>query len=128
MKELEAAEKIKEVSEKSDYCYVGFRFENLDRKLGDVCGNSRHNPDREDCRDFPEYGTAEYDEMPELDGTCAYGMSHLNWIFDAASKDCESSFIADHCYVIASDDMGYNDDPDEGEILLKSPEVIAKIF
>ena len=129
---LEAKEAICKAAEAAehDFYYVGFRFENLNRKVGDVCGNSKHNPDREDVRDFPEYGTEEYNELPELDGTCAYIMGGIDWNFSREdyAKSCKDHFIGDHCYVIASDDAGNNDDPDAFEILLRRPVVVAKIF
>ncbi|MEC5268885.1 hypothetical protein P9G49_07185 [Heyndrickxia coagulans] len=56
------------------YYYIGIRFEDKEREIGDVCECSKHNIDREDEREFPEYGTPEYDEMLELDGTSAWNL------------------------------------------------------
>jgi hypothetical protein len=124
---------------KDEYHYIGLRFENKDREIGEVCENSRHNADREDERDFPAYGTPEYEEMEILDGTSAWnmdpstygkqyhpGMYSLHGI--NLEKDCRSFFLADHCYVIAGHREGRHDDPDENEIVIKDAVVIAKIF
>lgn len=114
------------------YDYIGLRFEDKEREIGDVCEYSRHNPDREDEREFPKYGTDEYFEMEELDGTSAWNMEedgtykigHLEDLED----DCSRHFMADHCYVIAGNNLGRHEDPDVNEILIKDAVVIAKIF
>ena len=48
---------------------IGIRFEDKERLVGEECGNSRHNLDRDHEDDMPEYGTDEYEEMFEFDGT-----------------------------------------------------------
>lgn len=53
------------------FSFYGLRFENKDRNIGDICETSRHNPERDDERDFPEYGTRQYKKLPRLDGTSA---------------------------------------------------------
>lgn len=111
------------------YEYIGIRFEDKLREVGEGCENSRHNADREDERDFPEYGTAEYLEMEELDGTSAWNLEHYTlpsyWNEDA---DCLRYFTSEHCYIVASNDCGRHDDPDHNEILIKNAVVIAKLF
>ena len=126
--------KVKEIYEanEGEYWYIGLRFENKERAIGEVCEHSRHNADREDEREFPDFGSAEYEEMEELDGTSAWDMSisstyeYSSW--DAKQDDCRKCFIPEHCYVIASNRQGRHDDPDHGEILIKDAVVIAKIF
>lgn len=102
-----------------DYTYTGVRFEIKSRGIGDVCDNSKHNPDRCDERDFPAYGSADYNSLDELDGTSAWtiGRHLVGDYFDDM-----------HCYLIGSDSVGYHDDPDINEILLQDPVVIAQIF
>lgn len=116
------------------YEYIGLRFEDKEREIGEVCEYSRNNIDREDERDFPEYGTEEYWEMEELDGTSAWDMSQENtyripsyWDKEA---DCRRHFLRDHCYVIASNRLGHTSNTviDDGEIVIKDAVVIAKIF
>lgn len=129
MTNLEAKEMIKKVMDSSDYFEIGVRFEDYDRKIGSACDNSKHNPDREDERDFPEYGTEEYDGLEDLDGTSCYSAEYaINHLFNNDSSDASKKFLVSHCYIIGSDRLGSNDDADLGEILLRNPEVIAKIF
>lgn len=125
--------KVKEIyaANEDNFYYIGLRFENKDREIGEECEYSRHNADREDEREFPEYGTDDYEEMELLDGTSAWDMS-LDSTYEysdyAASKDCANYFTTDHCYVIASNKVGQHDDPDVGEIVIKDAQVIAQLF
>jgi hypothetical protein len=132
--------KVREIYEANEekYCYIGIRFENKDREIGEECEWSKDNPDREDERDFPEYGTPEYDELPTLDGTSAWDLSLLSdrfypgfgetrWITDL-DKECSRYFLTNHCYIIAGDKRGRHDCPDDGEILIRDAVVIAQIF
>lgn len=113
------------------YYYIGLRFENKEREIGEECEYSRHNADREDEREFPEYGTEEYEEMELLDGTSAWDMS-ISSTYDypasAAEKECTRYFTTDHCYVIAGKRQSRHEDPDHGEIVIKDAVVIAQLF
>jgi len=131
--------KVKEIYEanENEYYYIGLRFEDKDREVGEECEWSKHNPDREDERDFPAFGSEEYDDLPTLDGTSAWDLSELSDSYYPGYgrprnvdpyKDCSRYFLAEHCYVIAGKRQGYHDDPDDGEILIKDAVVIAKIF
>lgn len=131
---VEMYEKVKAIYEanKDKYCCIGLRFEDKEREIGEECEWSRHNSDREDEREFPKYGTEEYEEMEVLDGTSAWDMSVSNTYkigrYIDREDDCRKPFLTDHCYVIASNMEGRHDDPDDGEILIKDAVVIAKIF
>ena len=119
-----------------DYYCVGVRYEDAPRNIGDLCNNSRHNVARDDERDYPEYGTAEYDFMQELDGTCAYNLS-VDWVTSidkqlalwGEDSNAEGICGRSHCYIVAGD-MSSNADyqPDEHEILIKNARVLAIIF
>ncbi|RXZ78170.1 hypothetical protein EBB07_29385 [Paenibacillaceae bacterium] len=115
-----------------DYYYVGLRFEDKERRIGDICEYSRHNPCRDDEREFPIYATPEYEEMEVLDGTSAWNMqldsTYKIRPWDSTDIDCSKLFLTNHCYIIANDNVGRNDDPDHGEILIKDAKVIAVIF
>lgn len=136
----EMYKKVREIYEanKDEYYYIGLRFENKDREVGEECEWSKDNLGREDERDFPQYGTPEYNELPTLDGTSAWDLSRLSdwyypgfgetrWILDH-DKECRRHFIAEHCYIIAGDKKGVHDCPDEGEILIRDAVVIAKLW
>lgn len=136
---IEMYAKVKEIFEanENEFEYIGIRFEDKEREIGDVCENSRHNPDRDDERDFPVFGSAEYEELPVLDGTSAWNLASLsdrNYPgFGRPSKadpekECSRYFFTEHCYIIASNRQGSHDDPDEDEILIRDAIVIAKIF
>ena len=132
----EMLEKINGIREQlledNEWEYIGVRFENKDRELGEICERSKDNPDREDERDYPEYGTPEYDELPEREGTCAWDLEygfkvHKMW----HSKDV--SFLNDqkHCYIIAGYETEYIEcihEIDEDEIIIIDAEVVAKIY
>ena len=120
-----AQELLEKIKADGDYEYVGFRFDERDMKVGECFGNSKHNPDREDERDFPEYGTEEYEAMPELDGTSCYDADYFMSVY----ANGEMIFFDEtKCYLIASNEVGYHDDPDEGEILLKNPIVLGRVL
>ena len=55
---------------------IGVRYDNRVVSVGDELPNSRSNVDRDDTRDFPTYGTPEYDDSEELDGTSVYLAAH----------------------------------------------------
>mgnify|MGYP001461346458 CR=1 FL=1 len=103
------------------YYYLGIRFEDKDREIGEICECSRHNIDREDEREFPEYGTPEYDEMFELDGTSAWNLETY--------RDFEGGFNREHCYIIGGNQIANQDDGlDDNEIVIVNAKVLEKIF
>jgi len=106
-----------------EYDLIGIRFEDKEREIGDICECSRHNEDREDEREFPEFGTEEYEEMKMFDGTSAWDLR------DYEDWDDQGLFQTNHCYIIASDqDANKDDDLDHNEVVIVDAKVIAKIF
>ena len=105
---------------------VGVRFDDVKREIGDICNNSRHNADREDERDFPEYGSDEYDDMDELDGTSAWKPT-INIKQTWKSLDDNLSVMYSHCYIVVGDKERHPD-PDVDEILISNARVVAEIF
>lgn len=125
--------RVKELEE--DFFFVGIRFEDKERQVGDIITDvSRHNPDRDDERDFPEYGTEEYEEMEELDGVSAWeaNQKHIySYKKGEENEPARKGFLTKHCYLIASDDaVNPGDDVmlDEGEIVLENAEVMEVLF
>ena len=126
--------------DKGNYDYLGVRFENMDRTEGDILGNSKDNPDREDERDFPDYNSEEYENLPEQNGTSAWDISNADnvTIFkqdnsvkygDKNNTKIGDVMVSDHCYIIGSNDIGTRDTPlDSNEIILQSPAVISKLY
>ena len=112
----------------ADYSYYGLRFDSRDLDIDDVLEPSKSNIDREDSRDFPEYGTPEYDDLPELSGTCAY------MIFDGDREsrytflDNVLSFVDDDderkWYILGSKDAAEDEAEDEDEVVMIDPIVL----
>ncbi|PAF13716.1 hypothetical protein CHH59_12770 [Shouchella clausii] len=129
---IEKITKIVEQFEEENWGWtVGIRFEDKEREVGSLIEeNSRHNQDREDEREFPEFGTEEYEELPELDGVSAWIVECDGWRPNRLDDDAAKQFVAKHCYIVASRNTGstMDYDPDHGEILLVEPTVIAKVF
>jgi hypothetical protein len=119
-------------SNMSGYDYIGIRFENKSRNIGDVCECSRHNINRLDERDFPVFGSDEYNDLLELSGTSSYdlsaNLSHiLPWHRDL-SVDAVEFFEREHCYVIAGNKIDRADYIDEDELVIVDAKVIYKIY
>jgi len=116
---------------KENFDYVGLRLEDKERKNGEICENSKHNPDRDDDRDFPEYGTKEYENLPEFDGTSSWDLEKdFEALFMGPYVDWEDEvfFEQKHCYIIAGNEVDNDTDRDFDEIIIKDAEVVAKIF
>lgn len=104
-----------------EFYYVGIRFEDKERQIGDICECSKHNTDREDEREFPGYGTDEYDEMFELDGTSAWNLEYYT--------DFEGGFDTYHCYIVVGNKITNQDDGlDDNEIVIQDAKVVEIIF
>ncbi len=108
------------------YNYYGIRFGDEIRAIGDRCDNSRDNRDREDEREFPAWGTPEYDELPEFDGTCAYDARYIDDIL--APDGSNDYFESDHLYIIAGDSIGDDNGGDDYEIVIRDAIIIGIVF
>lgn len=115
---------------------IGIRFEDRDLNIGDEVGCSKHNADREDEREFPEYGTEEYEEMYELDGASSWG-EHA-WEYELlgnrkrfADDPANKGVLAKHAYLIAGGLSSEDHDElvlDEGEVVVTDAVVMFKFF
>jgi len=113
------------------YEYFGLRFENKNRTIGEICECSKHNSDREDERDFPEYGESGYDEMEELDGTSAWDITgdwKDSFMECWSSLDSGIAVATDHCYIIAGNEKCTHDNADYNEIVIENAKVLKVIF
>lgn len=110
-------------NDENETWYIGIRFEDKQRQVGETCERSKHNVDREDEREFPDYGTEGYEEMFELDGTSAWNLeSYEDW-YD------EGRFGTKHCYIIVGDRITNKDDGlDDNEIVIEDAKVYDVIF
>lgn len=130
---IELIKKVTELAREfaCDYEYVGIRFENKDRNIGESIHDvSKTNPFRDDERAFPDYGTDEYDELEELDGICAYNAaSTIGWGDSNDSlMDCDVSCIFEqgHCYLLGSQTADFGED--ENEIIMIDAQVLEILF
>lgn len=128
-----AIESLKQQFEEgtTKYSFYGVRFDSRDLNPGDKLGKSKSNINREDVRDFPEYGTEEYNSLLSLGGTCAY------FVFDgdtgreslglpAVLKMIESDWMNDNWYLVGANDAT-GEEEDENEIVLVDARVICKL-
>ena len=116
-----------------DYDMLGVRFEDKEREIGEICECSKDNPDRDDERDFPEFGTKEYNELPELGGTSAWHYDEHQWsAFSFEMIDLNKAaikhFNTNHAYIIASNHTANHPNRDEGEIVLEDAIVLTQLF
>lgn len=107
-----------EITDFDNYTYVGIRFEDKEYSVGDICLTSKSNPDRDDERVFPDYGTEEYTELEDLNGACAWNLDAFNWTTDHGATE--------HAYIIAGNDAEYGED--EGEIIIEDAKVLEILF
>lgn len=132
-----------EVENAEQYSFVGVRYENHTYQVGDTMMPSKHNPDRDDERDFPEYGSMEYDDLPDLPGTSAWHVytsdfdyakdidpSKIYALQKPSHKDINDTMSGEalHAYVIAGNHEDTHSDADHGEIVIIDPVVIKVLY
>lgn len=141
MKVAELKETVKALYEELywEYDLIGIRFEEKIREVGEICNNSKNNIDRKDEREFPEYGTAEFDEMEEMDGVSTYNLvstqnfdEKLNgWLWANLDAEAETNYLASHAYIVVGDKVGWEQQNgliDDGELLIQDGKVAAILF
>ena len=138
----ELSEKIKNIynNYSDEYNYIGIRFEDEERQTGDICNNSRHNSDRDDERDFPEYGSQEYSDLEELNGASAWNVSPGSSYSDLCVRQNkgswekmddeieQSTFSMKHLYVIAGNCENTPNIADDNEIVIEDAVVLTKLW
>ena len=113
--------------------FVGVRFENMQRNVGDVCEQySRHNSGREDERDFPDFESEGYAKMDELDGLSSWALNNCtinNLLAEFGDNDdlC-SCVLACHCYIIGGTTDATHSDCDDGEVVVCNAKVLKVLF
>ena len=136
MTNLEMVNKVKAIYEANEdnYTFIGLRFENKERSLNEICECSKNNVDREDEREFPEFGTEEYENSPSWGGASAWDLSGeceeaLQYNSRKENINKEIFYEQEHCYIIAGDyDCNADDGLDDNEIVIEDAKVIAIIF
>lgn len=124
-------ELISKIINSSEFEVFGVRFEDKEREVGEkIFDKSHSNCGREDEREFPEYGTPEYQDMEELSGVSA-------WYADPyTGKVCMGQYadddrvdlgcLTEHCYFLGA--MSGDAGEDDGEIVMEEAHVLAVIF
>ena len=133
MTNLEFMEKCKAIYEanKDNYEFIGMRFENKLRELNEICECSKNNADREDERDFPEFGTEEYENSQSWDGTSAWNLDDEKEVYSYNKRNLDKNIFyeQEHCYIIAGQyNCNIDDGLDYNEVVIADAEVIAIIF
>jgi len=134
---LEWAKKVDwENSKKPWNAILAIRFDNKVYRIGDVLPSSKDNSGRFDPREFPSYGSNEYDSLEWLIGTSAYEILDENNKEDKYDKNylkkilgttSQSKHAFKHCNIVAGPRT--NEDPeDRGEVILDPCKVMAKIY
>lgn len=124
--------KVTELTDKYffDFDLIGVRFEDKERVVGEIITDrSKSNIDREDDREFPEYGTEEYEEMEDLDGVSAWNTENeYGWgsSYGSEDRDANKLFTSEHCYLLGSSrgDSG----EDCNEIIMDDAKVLEVLF
>ena len=112
-------EELKEILEdlEWDHNAVGIRFEEKQYNVGDVIADSKHNADKEDEREFPNFNSEEYAELPELPGVSTWNTTTVNTVEDALRWHS-------HCYIVVGDDRSWCDSI--GEHVLDENELVIE--
>lgn len=114
-----------------DEDYIGVRWEDLDRQIGDEVGRSKHNLNREHEDDMPEYGTEEYEDLFELDGASSLDIDFvLDQIkYSNPEKEMDAMYMGYHCYlIIGTGSSNHSDAIDDGEIVVVDAKVAHKFY
>lgn len=127
-------ERLIEIDEEYGDNFIGIRWEEKSRNVGEELDNSRHNLDRVNEDDMPEYGTAEYEDLFELDGSSSLGtytlLEDLKRNYENRPNDVMKSFyVGTHYYVIIGDDyVNESDGLDEGEVVVENAKVLEVLY
>lgn len=131
----EKAMEIYEANEESmNHQVVGIRFENKEREVGAKVEESKHNIDREDEREFPEFDSEEYEEMYELDGSSSWGWHSWDDVIlrqMGAGNNAHDKSPTHHAYLIAGDYSQEDHDEiilDQGEEVIVNAVVLHKFY
>lgn len=90
---------------------------------------SKSNWVRDDNREFPEFGTEDYNKLDELSGTCCYELVNGERI-SLSVNDIKSWIKSDDelaWYLVGANKTTNDDAEDNWEIILNSPVVICEL-
>lgn len=131
--------------ENRGFKYVGFRYADRNLNIGDFCERSRHNTEREDEREFPEYESEEFEDCEVLNGTSAWDITDpygfdiedaeenekkIEMFFRRCDDDdpAKEHNMAEHCYIIIGSEENTPSDADDYEIVIQNARVYQKLW
>lgn len=129
----EVAQEIREILERpelEDYVWdklIGVRFDKVSCEVGSILPESKafFPTEDSDVRDFPEYNSEEYEELPGMGGTSTWSIEEILRLLD---KNPDGHELKDtHCHVVIAESYAMPDVMDDGERVLIDPVVIAKL-
>lgn len=129
----EVAQEIREIiarPELEDYVWdglIGVRFDKISYEIGSVLPESKafFPTEDSDTRDFPEYNSEAYDELPSMGGTSTWSINEILRLLDRNPNGYELKDV--HCHVVVAESYAMPDVMDDGENVLIDPVVIAKL-
>ena len=123
---MDLVDKINKAIANGEYECYGIRYEDATREVGDEVGASRHNPDRDDEREFPEYNSSDYLGLPELDGASAWEIDETGCWMESICGPNDT--LCNHAYIIGGDMNVTHDDADAGEVVIGDAVVVEVLF
>lgn len=133
----EVADFIENKIKENEYSFYGVRIEDKKRNVGDVIEEeSKSNDVRDDSRDFPDYGSEEYNSLEGMGGTSSWKVNPDN-VYESLENTAgtniendgkfEGGFSYQYVYLIGGDNNVTSRNLDPGEIVIKNPKVIGII-
>jgi len=101
---------------------LAVRFDRLERNIGDICGNSKTNLGRDDLREFPDFESEEYKDLPDLAGVCAYDYNY--WTNHIDLDECKAEGL--RVYLIGG--QKYDEGEDMDEMVIPDAEVLEVLL
>ena len=139
--DAEIVETVKETIEdaikdnEDDTAVFGLRFDERKIKTGEVLPNSKDNFNRDDARDFPVFGTKEYDELDTLDGTSAYSLpvDDDNKLTEEAIENLNryvktKDLFSDTTMSLVMGEESETEGEDDDEIIIADAKVVSVLF
>ena len=106
---------------------IGVRFDKVPYEIGSVLPESKafFPTEDSDVREFPVYGSEEYEELPGMGGTNTWSINEILRLLERNPNGCELKDT--HCHVVVAESYAMPDVMDDGERVLIDPVVIAKL-
>lgn len=124
---VDVAEKIFKKNEETEEYYFedwGVRFDDKAYEIGETIPDSKDNTGREDERDFPEFGSDEYNELPDMPGASVWSFKSF---MEELKSNPDSKLWKPYYHIVVSNSPQQYDVVDDNESVFASPKVIARV-